>query len=170
MELLIGCGHDRKKKVTFAGIPTQWSELITLDMNADCNPTYVHDLRNLPLPFDDDVFDEIHAYEVLEHVGQQGDWQFFFNQFYEFWRIMKPGGFLIGTVPMWDSVWAWGDPGHTRVISHASLVFLSQKEYIANQAAKTPMTDYRLWWEGDFDLVAKQEEDDIFGFVIQAVK
>jgi len=170
MELLIGCGHDRKKKVTFEGIPTQWSELITLDMNADCNPTHVHDLRNLPLPFDDDVFDEIHAYEVLEHVGQQGDWQFFFNQFYEFWRILKPGGVLIGTCPMWDSVWAWGDPGHTRVISHASLVFLSQKEYAANQAAKTPMTDYRTWWEGDFDLVAKQEEGDIFGFVIQAVK
>lgn len=169
MELLIGCGNNRNKKVTFEDIPKEWVELVTLDEDAGCKPSVVHDLQDLPLPFDDNMFDEIHAYEVLEHTGQQGDWRFFFNQFYEFWRILKPGGYFIGTCPMWDSKWAWGDPGHKRIISPESLVFLSQREYEV-QVGKTAMTDYRQWWEGDFNLIARHEEGDNFGFVIQAIK
>lgn len=171
MELLIGCGHDRRKKVGFEGIPKDWVELVTLDIDEDCNPSVVHDLEDLPLPFDDNMFDEIHAYEVLEHTGAQGDWRFFFNQFYEFWRILKPGGYLVGTCPMWDSMWAWGDPGHKRIICEGSLVFLSQKEYKAQVGLDdSPMTDYRAYWEGDFEPIAKHDEGDIFGFVIQAIK
>jgi len=171
-ELLIGCGHSRKKQVTFDAISEHWSELITLDINPEVNPSVVHDLTDLPLPFDDDMFDEIHAYEILEHTGQQGDWRFFFNQFYEFWRILKPGGYLIGSCPMWDSMWAWSDPGHTRVITEGTLTFLSQKEYKVQLDSEgvTAMTDYRAYWDGDFDMIAKHDKDETFGFVIQAVK
>jgi SAM-dependent methyltransferase len=169
MELLIGSGNCRQKKVTFEGIPQEWIELKTLDIDPGVEPDYVHDLEDLPLPFDDSVFDEIHAYEVLEHTGQQGDWRFFFNQFYEFWRILKPGGYLIGSCPMWDTKWAWSDPGHKRIISPESLVFLSQKEY-KTQVGVTAMTDYRDYWDGDFQLIAKQESNESFGFVIQAIK
>ncbi len=172
MELLLGCGHSRKKKVVFDGIPKQWTELLTLDMNEDCKPTHCHDLETLPLPFDDNMFDEIHAYEILEHTGQQGDWRFFFNQFYEFWRILKPDGYFIGTCPTWSGAWAWGDPGHKRIISAEVLIFLSQDEYKAQTdgPGMTAMTDYRPYWDGDFRLMAKQEEGDTFGFVLQAVK
>ena len=38
------------------------------------------------------------------------------------------------------------------------------------QVGKTSMTDYRDYWEGDFNLIAKQEDVDTFGFVLQAVK
>ena len=169
MELLIGCGNQRKKAILFEKIPEHWTELITLDIDPDCKPKVVHDLTDLPLPFDDDMFDEIHAYEVLEHTGAQGDWRFFFNQFYEFWRILKPGGYFLATTPMWDSKWAWGDPGHTRIINDGSLVFLSQKEYVV-QVGNSSMTDYRNYWDGDFDLIAKQEDPETFGFVLQAVK
>ena len=123
------------------------------------------------MPFNDDQFDEVHAYDVLEHTGRQGDWRFFFNQFYEFWRIMKNGGTFHATVPCWHSIFAMGDPGHTRIISENTLVFLSQLEYRA-QVGKTPMTDYRPYWEGDFNILAAQYDDDetVFGFVLQAVK
>lgn len=169
MELLIGCGNNREKKITFPEIPKNWCELVTLDFDEGCNPHYVHDLNNIPYPFDDDMFDEIHAYEVLEHCGRQGDWRFFFNQFYEFWRILKPGGYLVGSCPNWDSVWAWGDPGHTRVITPESLIFLDQKEY-ETQVGETAMTDYRPWWEGDFERYAMQESSHNWGFVLKARK
>lgn len=171
MELLVGCGRNREKKVGMEGIPPQWFELTTLDIDEGCSPDIIHDLEDLPLPFDDDMFDEVHAYEVLEHTGQQGDWRFFFNQFYEFWRILKPGGLLIGTCPMWDGLWCWSDPGHKRVITQGSLVFLSQKEYKVQIPDPTStMTDYRDYWDGDFELTAMQEKEGTFGFVLKAIK
>jgi len=168
-ELLLGCGKNREKRVLLPEMPEVWTDLTTLDINEDCEAMIIHDLEDLPLPFDDDMFDEVHAYEVLEHTGQQGDWRFFFNQFYEFWRILKPGGLFCGTCPMWDGVWAWGDPGHKRILTPKTFVFLSQKEYQV-QAGNTSMADYRAYWDGDFDLLAISEEEDVYGFVIKAVK
>jgi SAM-dependent methyltransferase len=167
-ELMIGAGNSRLKKIKFRGMPQEWRGLTTLDIDDGCKPDVVHDLNVLPLPFADDSFDEIHAYEVLEHCGRQGDWKFFFDQFAEFWRILKPGGLLCATCPAHDSVWAWGDPGHTRVISFGSLVFLNQAEY--EQVGKTAMTDYRPWYKADLRLVAQSTEKETFGFVLEAVK
>lgn len=169
-ELLIGCGHSRAKHVHGTWTPTgdQWSNLTTLDMDPGVSPDVVHDLNVLPLPFADGEFDEVHAYEVLEHCGRQGDWKFFFDQFFEFWRILKPGGLFVATVPMWDSPWAWGDPGHTRVITKGSLIFLDQREY--SQVGQSAMTDYRHAWRGNFEGFAAVEKEHTFGFILKAIK
>lgn len=167
-ELLIGCGNDRRKKVTFPGIPQDWTKLTTLDCEETTKPDVVHDLNVFPYPFPSDSFKEIHAYEVLEHCGKQGDYKFFFAQFGELYRILQPDGYLVATVPMWDSPWAWGDPGHTRVITKGSLVFLDPDEY--RQLGKTAMTDYRPFLGCNFKTIALKEDHDMFGFVLQAKK
>jgi SAM-dependent methyltransferase len=169
--LLLGAGNKRQKVLQSPGSPEKEfvGELVTLDIDPDTKPDVLHDLNVLPLPFADNEFDEIHAYEVMEHCGRQGDWQFFFAQFAEIWRILKPGGLFCATVPAWDSMWAWGDPGHTRLINEGSLVFLSQPEY-AKQIGRTSMTDYRGTWQHDFDICASGTDRDTFAFVIAAVK
>lgn len=164
-ELLIGCGRDRAKKVTFDGVPAEWQGLVTLDCDAAVEPDVVHDLDALPYPFPDGEFDEIHAYEVLEHCGRQGDWRYFFAQFAEFYRILKPGGHFCATVPMWDSPWAWGDPGHTRVIPKEALIFLNREEYA--QLGRTAMTDYRAALACDFETLGVSESGHMLGFVLR---
>lgn len=167
MELLLGAGSSRVKKLHLGR--DQWSRLITLDVNNDHKPDVVHDIASLPLPFDDDTFDEIHAYEVMEHVGRQGDWRFFFDQWSDLWRILKPGGLFFGTSPASASRWAWGDPGHTRVLSPECITFLHQPAYDA-QVGVSPMTDYRFAYRADFDIIHSQDEGTAFVYILQAVK
>jgi SAM-dependent methyltransferase len=166
-ELLIGCGSSRIKQLVYGG-RSEWGALCTLDHNADHKPDVVWDLNEVPLPFDGDFFDEVHAYECLEHVGAQGDWRFFFAQWSDFWRILKPGGMFIGTCPAANSPWAWGDPSHTRIISPESLIFLSQPNY--DQVGQTPMSDFRFVYKADFDIVHSHINGHRFEFVLQAVK
>lgn len=167
-ELLIGAGSSTRWKLRPNG-RTEWSHLVRLDINADHKPDVVWDLEKLPLPFADDEFDEIHAYEVLEHTGQQGDYVFFFAQFTEFWRILKPGGVLIGSSPSRNSPWAWGDPSHKRIIQAENFVFLDQAEYI-RQIGKTPMSDFRYIYKADFECIHRDDDETVFTFGLRAVK
>jgi SAM-dependent methyltransferase len=164
-ELLIGCGNNRKKQLAQKGDSNEWRDVVTLDIDPNCKPDVQWDLAHLPYPFEDETFTEIHAYEVLEHVGQQGDWKFFFKQFEEFHRILKPGGMIFATVPMWDTEWAWGDPGHTRVITPGTISFLSQSQY-EQDVGKSTMTDYRHAYKGDFEIEGCQEVGGRLCFVL----
>ena len=167
-ELLIGAGVNHQKRfMTDAG--DQWQNVTKLDIVDHPGIDVIWDLERLGYPFDDNTFDEIHAYEVLEHTGQQGDYKFFFKQFSEFWRILKPDGIICATVPAFNSIWAWADPGHTRVINEGSLVFLSQGAY-KDQVGKTRMSDYRSFYRADFRTEYQAYESESFVFCIRAIK
>lgn len=166
VSLILGAGHTKKKSL-FPG--HDWQAIVTLDIEPMTKPDIVHDLNNLPWPLSDSTFDEVHAYEVLEHFGQQGDYQAFFAHFGELWRILKPYGKLFATVPAWDSVWAFGDPGHTRVINAGSLVFLQRASY-EQQLSRTAMSDYRRYLVGDWKIVNHTKDNDNYKFVMVALK
>lgn len=166
-ELLIGCGNSRVKKLSRPGL-SEWRDLVTLDIDPDAKPDVLHDLEVMPYPFEDGAFGEIHAYEVLEHFGRQGDWRGWFAMWTEFYRIMQPGGNFFGSCPRWGSSWLWGDPGHTRYIGPESLTFLDRSEY-ERQVGKTSMTDYRHIWRGDFRTVHAEVAGESYYFVLERV-
>jgi predicted SAM-dependent methyltransferase len=120
------------------------------------------------LPFEANTFDEIHAYEVLEHTGAQGDYRFFFWQFSDFWRVLKPNGHLLVTCPSRHSVWALGDPSHTRVLQKEMLVFLNQDAYKA--VGTTSISDFRGIYKADFKHIHVNEDEEKFHFILKAIK
>lgn len=166
--LIIGAGSSKDLR-----IPTPLNslkpEITTLDIEPRHGTDVVWDLNVLPWPFADDSFSEVHGYEVLEHLGQQGDARAFFAHFYEIWRILKPQGYLAGSCPRADSIWAWGDPSHRRVINEGSLTFLDRTQY-AQQVGKTAMTDFRSLWSGDFESEGIQKTSDQMYFLLRAHK
>lgn len=164
-ELLLGAGTRKEKSLTFDAISPVFQNVTTLDLMPENKPDVVHDLNVFPYPFADEEFDEVHAYEVLEHCGTQGDWKFFFRQFEELHRILKPGGYVCASCPSWDHEWAWADPGHTRIISAKSLLFLDQDFYAG--VGKDARSDYRPWYKGDFKVLGTQQKDVNFFFVLQ---
>jgi SAM-dependent methyltransferase len=162
--LILGCGYSRERKIASDNEP---DEVITLDLNVHCGPDVLHDLNDPNLPFPDNEFDEIHCYEVLEHVGSQGDFEFFFDQFNEFHRILKPGGVFCGSVPWYENIWAWGDPGHTRILPPVVFAFLQKNMY--EQLGDTVASDYRSYINGWWEASGSDAIDDKFYFVLKAI-
>ena len=187
-QLLLGCGAKSVKRINGE---TPWTELVRLDINPEHvspdNPEskaeYVvqniwFDLEAISedtddpsrrlLPWAADHFDEIHAYEVLEHIGDQGDYRKFFAQFTEFYRVLKPGGLFFATVPHWKAMWAWGDPSHRRIINNGTITFLQQSEY-RKQVGNTALSDFRYLYKADFSVEYSSENDNLYAFVLKAI-
>lgn len=156
MILNLGCGNRKVEGE------------IGLDIQEPCDVNFdLNMLRWWGLPFEDREFEEIHAFHILEHFGKQGDFDFFFSEWNEYWRVLKLGGLFNGIVPMWNGIWAFGDPGHVRVLPSAVFTFLDRDEY-QKQVGVTGMTDYRKWYKGDFQLVSfVHTSDDNMNFILR---
>ena len=178
--LLLGSGNEFGKRINFPklegddgrGSPEEdfsSGTLVKSDIDPDVNPDVVWDLDQLPYPWADNEFDEIHAYEVLEHTGTQGDGKFFFAQFAELWRILKPNGYLMLSVPMWDSEVALGVPDHKRVLPRNIFGFLEPSYY--DNLGKPGYADYRKWLgTTHFKVLSYKETDMSLYMVMQAIK
>ena len=76
-----------------------------------------HDLNIMPWPWPDSSLDEIHAMDVLEHLED------FMLAMAEIWRVLKPRGILLLSVPYMNSVSAVGDPTHRRSFHETTFYF-----------------------------------------------
>lgn len=164
--LLLGAGNSRQKQIVHNLTPLkEFDELVTLDIDPDCGADIEWDLDYFPYPIEDDDFDEIHAYEILEHCGFQGDERYFFRQFNEFHRILRDGGLFCGSVPHYQSIWAFGDPGHTRVLPPCVFNFLQKSYY--DEVGKTPLADYRHLIKGYWEGIGIEEKNDRVFFLLR---
>lgn len=153
--LLLGCGRDWGKKIYVRGDEAWHGDLVKIDMNPECGADVVWNLDCRPLPFGDAEFDQIHAYDSLEHWGHQGDWRGWFDEMAEYHRLLKPGGSMAIIVPMGLDYFA--DPGHTRFFEPNWFHFLNQKWYADRLAAGMPITDYRWYWKLNFEIADLQQ-------------
>jgi len=103
MKLNIGCG-----KFPLNG----W---INLDMKEHDKVDIIHDLNKLPLPFDDNSFDEILASHVLEHIYDYP------NLIFELYRILKSDGLLMIKVPYGNASKWNNSPYHVRFFFEGTL-------------------------------------------------
>jgi SAM-dependent methyltransferase len=103
MRLNIGCG---RKPLVGA---------INLDISDRVGADVVHDLNDTPWPFAPDTFQEVHAYDVLEHV------QDVVATLEEIHRICRSGARVHLTVPHFSSANAFTDVTHRHWFGWRSL-------------------------------------------------
>ena len=175
--LLLGCGRSRERRLDAAcclGMSltarTDFSdgELLTVDANPSVKPDRLIDLDSTrwDLELTAGGFDEIHAYEVLEHLGRQGYAESFFASFRSIWRLLKPDGYLCASVPsLLNLPWLLGDPGHRRVISWEGMGFLERPHSLA-----PPSSDYRALLDFDFARAWHFDDGANLYFILRAVK
>lgn len=156
--LLIGSGHNPIKRISDEDGDIYFSDednITSIDMNPSCNPTHCLDLNDVfpngKLPLGDESFDQIHAYNVLEHIGIQGDWKGYFDEFSEYHRILRNNGLFYIIVPIGRDLFA--DPGHKRFFDRNHFSFLCQGFYKKSMDLQSEATDYRWYWKKNFDIV-----------------
>ena len=112
-KLNLGCGRNIKK----GWINLDNSELPGVDV--------VHDIEKLPLPFDNEQFDEIRCDNILEHVE-------YIPVLKDLYRILTHQGRLTVRVPHFTSRNNYVDPTHKKQFSISTFDFFvenSQNDY-----------------------------------------
>lgn len=136
MSLLhLGCGRKGPE------LKKQFGDVILLDADAANKPDLVCCLGRDLIALPDNSVDGAVAIHVLEHIGKQGEtseWFFFWEELY---RVLKDGARLEFVSPLWNSVWAWSDPTHTRALSPESFIFFAQDSY---RIPDSPISPYRI--------------------------
>lgn len=76
-----------------------------------------------PIPFGDNYFDSVSAYDFLEHIPRQiaipsgeviNPFVILMNEIY---RVLKPGGLFLASTPAYPSIAAFTDPTHVNFIT-----------------------------------------------------
>ena len=102
----LGCGFNK--------IQISNCEVIGLDMRKIEKVDVVHNLEKMPLPFQDNSFDIIFSYGVLEHIRN------LIPLMKDIQRILKKNGKFIILVPHFSTVTAFCDIDHIRFFSAQS--------------------------------------------------
>lgn len=96
---------------------------VNVDITSDTSPDIVHDLNVTPWPFEADSFDEVHAYDVVEHLVDT------VSVLEEMYRVSRSGALLHLTVPHYSSCGAFVDPTHRRFFAYRTFdYFLESHE------------------------------------------
>ena len=142
MKLNLGCGFDIKEG---------W---INLDKNPGDNVNVVHDLNELPLPFENDAFNYILCNDILEHVS-------YLPLMNELHRILKKRGILRIRVPHFTSQSNYKDPTHINTFSSKTFNYFIKTENFGYKRG------INLFSRGKFYIILEKSRFRILRFMIK---
>ncbi|MBX9906625.1 methyltransferase domain-containing protein [Patescibacteria group bacterium] len=102
----------------------------------------VHDLDVTPWPYEDNSFDVVYGHNVFEHLTDQ------LSAMSEVWRVLKPNGRVVITVPYFRSVDAFSDPTHKHFFTSKTMdAFLESDSGVASYAyTQKRFTKIGFWY------------------------
>jgi len=119
----IGCGaHPRN--------PFNCASYSGIDIRNDIASPILHvaDLSRSRIPFARDRFDVISAFDFLEHIPRvsyhEGIQRYSFIELInEVYRVLKPHGYFIYSIPVFPSPEAFQDPTHLNIMSENTMEY-----------------------------------------------
>lgn len=125
----IGCGTIPRNPFQ---ANVQWGIDIREDLD---NHVKSVDLNINPIPFSDETFDYITAFDFIEHVPRiiyAPDCRFPFIQLMnEVWRTLKVGGIFFSHTPVYPFRTAFSDPTHVNYITEETFQYFNNESRLA---------------------------------------
>lgn len=146
----LGCGTEVKNP--FRAKVTMGVDVATPD--AENNIVYA-DLNVSRIPFPDNYFDYVTAFDLIEHIPRvlvDNNGQSFYpfiNLMNEIHRVLTPTGVFFASTPAYPSSLAFSDPTHVNFISDLTFPL-----YFCGDGAYAK--DFSYGFRGGFDLVAQE--------------
>jgi SAM-dependent methyltransferase len=105
--LNLGCGRERRE------------DAINLDRVAEVNPDVVHDLNEVPWPFEENQFAEVQARDILEHCVD------LLATMEEIHRVCRNGAIVQITTPHFSCANSFTDPTHRQHLGYFSFDYFT---------------------------------------------
>lgn len=123
----LGCGKTPKN-------PFNAEVVFGIDIRDDIEARiYNADLAIEPIPFEDEFFDSVSAFDFIEHIPRiiynPGRRFCFVELMNEIYRVLKPGGLLYSFTPAFPAPAAWRDPTHVNIITAETFPFYFDDKY-----------------------------------------
>ena len=129
IHLDLGCGLTLRNPYKQT---TLWGVDICAEVAQKNENVKTADLTFEKIPFEDDFFDSVSAYDFLEHIprvlatSDNSKTRFpFIELMNEVWRVLKPGGLFYATTPGYPREEAFVDPTHVNIISRNSHIYFT---------------------------------------------
>lgn len=114
VSLDLGCGDQPKN-------PFLAQEIYGVDLKSASPHIKTCDLVVEPVPFDDQSFDYVTAFDLIEHIPRviyAPDRRFpFIELMNEIYRVLRPGGVFLSHTPAYPFSNAFKDPTHVNIIT-----------------------------------------------------
>ena len=155
----LGCG-------TRIANPFNVKCLYGIDIRLNTNPNIkAADLNVEPIPFPDNYFDCVSAYDFIEHVPRliycpQRRFPFIelMNQIF---RVLRPGAFFVSNTPAYPDPKAFQDPTHVNIITEKTFEY-----YFCHPSLWARMYGF----DGQFLLASQSWEDGKLQTIMRVIK
>ena len=147
------------------GASKQSNDWVGIDILPFHGVDIIHDIEEQPFPLPDECCSVILASHILEHINPA---KFgFINLMNELWRVMKPNGELMISVPYAGSKGYWQDPTHCNPIIQDTFFYFDPLAvggglYRFYEPKPWKIDDSRFFWQphGNMELVLMKRVDD----------
>ena len=141
-KLNMGCGFNK--------LDGYWN----VDVEPKCNPDEVVNLEVTPWPYEDNFFEQIHAYNIMEHLGHTP--QIFTNVMKEMYRVSTHGAVWNIQVPHHRCDLYWDDYTHVRVLTPKTFRMFDQQFNFQTIERKLSESTFGLYHNVDVEITDVQ--------------
>jgi predicted SAM-dependent methyltransferase len=143
----------REKNLNLGCGAREFPDCVNVDIAPVPIPHITWNLNDFPYPFDNERFERVYAYDIIEHLDDV------YMVMDEIHRILKPGGEVHIRTAAWDTAQSYDDPSHKHWFTLKSFDFFDPTTQHGSR--------YPWFSRAKFSVLVRQREGSELVFVLE---